>query len=111
MTAVRDLGGDKGRGKGEKSVCEKLTDVGKGTVATCISLWDVQSHPGLVAQLGNAGWSEPISDRIALQDCPRSALGLESQSNYSDAGARLLLFAQSHACSDHARVRWGRGPS
>ena len=34
MAAVREGGGDEGLGKGDKSVCEKLTDFGQGTVAT-----------------------------------------------------------------------------
>jgi len=34
MAALREGGGDEGRGKWEKSVCVKLTGVGKGTVAT-----------------------------------------------------------------------------
>jgi len=78
--------------------------------ATRIPLWPAQSPPGLVAHLCNFAWREPISDRIALRDCPRSAEGVVSQENL-DAVAWMLLFSQSHAFSDHARVRKGRGPS
>ena len=75
MAAVREGGGFEGRGKGEKSVCVKLTGVGKGTVAT------LQRHRHLsLALSGSLRFLQAWSRSSAMTDRGRqSAIDLRCQ--------------------------------